>query len=291
MYQTDLSDRRSALVAGTLMAYRDVGRGDAVLLAHGYLWDANMWQSQIEVLSSRYRVIVPELWGHGASGALPVGSSDLRDIAVHHLSLLDGLGIENVSLIGHSVGGMWGAELALMAPERVKSLVLIDSYLGSEPDDQRQAYFSMLSAVQSAMSVPEAIIEAMLPLYFAPETILKNSGLKNSGLIHAFRERLRNVNTSNLIDTLLPFGRMIFARRNAMPDVRQLSLPSLVMSGEHSRARPVAEGREMAEALNCLFIELSGAGHSAPLETPEEVNRHLLAFLAHTSRTPATVAR
>ncbi|MFP3710763.1 alpha/beta fold hydrolase, partial [Paraburkholderia sp. SIMBA_009] len=92
---------------------------------HSYLWDAAMWAPQIDALSSRYRVIVPDLWGHGASGPLPEGTQTLDDLAEHASALLDALEIDACAVVGLSVGGMWGARLALREPRRVRSLVLM----------------------------------------------------------------------------------------------------------------------------------------------------------------------
>ncbi len=58
----------------------------------------------------------PKLWGHGESGALPANTASLDDLARQHLALLDHLDIAQVNLVGFSVGGMWGARLALLAP-------------------------------------------------------------------------------------------------------------------------------------------------------------------------------
>ena len=57
-------------IHGSTLHYQDHGTGFPLLLGHSYLWDAAMWAPQIDALSRQYRVIVPDLWGHGASGAL-----------------------------------------------------------------------------------------------------------------------------------------------------------------------------------------------------------------------------
>lgn len=107
-------------IAGSYMHVVEAGKGDAVLLGHSYLWDALMWRPQIEALSRQYRVIAPALWGHGGSGPMPAATDDLRALARHHLALMDVLGLDRFTIVGLSVGGMWGAELALLTPERVR---------------------------------------------------------------------------------------------------------------------------------------------------------------------------
>lgn len=93
-----------------------------------------MWAPQVAALSQRYRCIVPDFWAHGASEAAPTAMSNLKDYAQHMLALMDHLQIEYFSVIGLSVGGMWGAELALLAPKRVQSLVMMDTFVGLEPE-------------------------------------------------------------------------------------------------------------------------------------------------------------
>ncbi|HBL7235467.1 TPA: alpha/beta hydrolase, partial [Serratia marcescens] len=72
---------------GNSLHYLDVGSGFPLLLGHSYLFDLNMWAPQFEALAKRYRLIVPDLWGHGDSPALPTGRNSLSDIAADHLAL------------------------------------------------------------------------------------------------------------------------------------------------------------------------------------------------------------
>jgi pimeloyl-ACP methyl ester carboxylesterase len=238
-------------ILGSPLTYLDLGIGDSVLLGHSYLWDAEMWRPQIEVLARQYRVIVPNLWGHGGSGPLPGGTRDLRDLASHHLTVMDKLGIERFAVLGLSVGGMWGAELALMAPHRVSALALLDTFLGPEPELSRQKYFALIESLAAAKAIPEPMIDVITPLFFAPATEAKIPALPA-----AFRAKLRNW------------------------DSDRLSMPKLVLTGSEDIPRPVHEGQQMAAILDCPFVEIRDAGHIATLEAPELVTEQLVRFLA-----------
>ena len=266
--------RKFAQVCGSTMSYIDIGDGPVVVLAHSYLWSAQMWEPQIAALSRHCRVIVPELWGHGKSGALPPGTASMRQLARQHLDLLDGLGIEKCVIAGLSVGGMWGGELAVMAPDRVAGLVLLGTYLGSEPAASRARYFAMLKTVEEAGAVPDPLAQALLPLFFSAISIAHSPRLT-----HGFRERLRDIDRATLLHSVVPLGRLIFDRRDALDDLRQLPMPVLVITGDEDRSRPPAEGRAMAALLGCRFVELAGVGHVSSLEAPNEVTGHLLSFL------------
>jgi pimeloyl-ACP methyl ester carboxylesterase len=265
--------RMSIDVMGSPMGVVDVGRGDTVVLGHSYLWDAMMWRPQIEALSKHYRVIVPELWGHGRSGPLPQGTQDLRDLAKQYLLLLDRLGVERFALAGLSIGGMWGTELALLAPQRLSGLVLMDTYVGAEPAELRARYFSMFNVVEQAKGFPDSLIEVVVPLYFSA-TVNSRSPQLPAGL----RAALREWNRDRLLDSVIPIGRIIFSRRDALADLHDFPFPVMVMTGADDIPRPTPEGREMAQRLGCPYVEIPRAGHISSLEAPEAVTRHLEDF-------------
>jgi pimeloyl-ACP methyl ester carboxylesterase len=261
-------------VDGSSIRVLDVGDGPAVVLAHSYLWDAEMWRPQIDCLSRSYRVIVPELWGHGGSGRMPAETTSLATVAKQHLAVLDRLGVERFALVGLSVGGMWGAELAIFAPERLVALVLMDTYLGPEPTARRDRYLTLLAAVAASGAVPEALLSELIPLYLS-----SNAATAIPDIVGTFRSRLQTWDKSRLVDTIVPLGRLIFNRRDALGDLSRLTIPALVMTGTEDLPRPIKEGQVMARLLGCRFVAIPDAGHISNLEAPAVVNRQLVSFL------------
>ena len=276
------SNRRTAAIGDSFINYIDVGKGHPVLLGHSYLWDAEMWRLQIDALSSHYRIIAPDLWGHGLSGPLPTGTRDIADLGRHYLRLLDHLDIGEATVVGHSVGGMWGAEMAAMAPERVSGLALLNTYLGPEPATAKAQNFAMMSAIEEAGVVIEPILDAILHLFFAPTTFQDYPHLPAT-----FRERLRSWEPTTLLDTILPLGRLIFGRPDRLDILRGLDMPTLVVSGTDDIARPPQEGRTMAELLQSPFTQISAAGHVSPLEAPHAVTDALIGLLRRVERVGA----
>lgn len=265
-----------AIIAGQPLHYLDQGSGPVVLLGSSYLWDSGMWAPQIEALSQQYRVIVPELWGHGESGPLPTQTRSLDDLARQALVLLDQLDIAQVNLVGLSVGGMWGARLALMAPERVNSLVLMDTYLGAEPEATRQYYFSLFKMIEDAGAIPEPLLDVVAPIFFRPDID------RESALYQDFRHALHSFSRDRLVHSVVPLGRLIFSREDVLDQLPRLDADTtLVMCGDQDKPRPPAESREMADLIGCSLILIPQAGHISALENPDFVNEALLTFLAN----------
>lgn len=268
----------NATIAGSQMRVTDMGAGDTVLLGHSFLWDAQMWRPQIGSLAARYRIIAPDLWGHGGSGPLPPGTT-MRDLAEHHLALMDRLGIKRFAVIGLSVGAMWAAELALMAPERVAGVALVNSALTPEPEATLARYTAMLATVEKAASVPDQIADAVVPLFFSPA-----QEQRAPHLLSDFRARLLGWNSDRLVDSVVPLGRMIFGRADRLAAVEALRMPRLVIASGADRSRSVLEGDAMAAAMDAPFIALPDAGHIAALEEPDPLSGPLTTWLGEAFR-------
>lgn len=268
---------QSFTIDGQQMQYLDQGLGEVILFGHSYLWDHRMWAPQVEVLSQHYRCIVPELWAHGGSQAAPAAMTCLQDYARHLLALMDHLGIERFAIVGLSVGGMWGAELALLAPERVRALVMMDTFVGAEPQPTHARYFQMLDAITQLQAVPPAIVDAVVPMFFARDT-----AQTNPELVQSFRASLSALSGAQAVE-VARIGRMIFGRRDMLDELAQLAMPVLIAVGEQDIPRPVAEAELMQSRIaGSELAVIEGAGHISNLEQAEWVAGVLGRFLAAT---------
>ena len=101
-------------------------QGPAVLFIHGLLGSSENWAQLMDTLGTENRLIAPDLFGHGSS-AKPVGDYSLGAHAATVRDLLDQLGIETVTLVGHSLGGGIAMQFSYLFPERVERLVLVSS--------------------------------------------------------------------------------------------------------------------------------------------------------------------
>lgn len=254
--------------------YEDLGTGFPLIFGHSYLWNAAMWQPQVEALSTKYRCIVPELWAHGYSDPLPETTYSVEALAKDYWDFAQALNLDRFALIGLSVGGMWATHLTLAHPQAVAALVLMDTHVGSEPPKSQALFLKMLDAVEMARAIPEGLQDLILPFFFSPHT------LENASEIPAqFKHTLDAITREN-IPSIVAMGRAIFTRNSVMERLEEIKIPALVVVGEHDHSRPPHEARAMAEALpDAQLAIISQAGHISTLEQPQQVNQHLSEFL------------
>src|SRR5206468_3138322 len=108
--------------AAMRLAYEDVGPGPVVVLLHGFPLNRSMWRGQFGGVGATYRVIAPDLRGHGASDA-PAGVYTMDAMADDVIETLDALGLtEPVVLGGLSMGGYVALSAVALRPERFRGL-------------------------------------------------------------------------------------------------------------------------------------------------------------------------
>lgn len=259
---------------GKRIFYREAGEGCGVLFGHSYLWDREMWTPQVEVLKANYHCIVPDLWGHGDSDPLDYDDISIEQLAEDYLEFAQKLGLKQFAMVGLSVGGMWGTHLALNHPEAIKALVVMDSYVGTEPEETRLRYFGMLDMIEQLGTIPPALADQIAPLFFSPVTTEHCPEI-----VSRFRDSLLAV-PAEAIPTIIKLGRAIFGRNDILDSLSQLQVPTLFITGRDDIPRPPHEAEEMAAATPGSQLQLiDQAGHIANVEQPEKVTGLLSNFL------------
>lgn len=257
------------------MSFLDVGSGFPVLLGHSYLFDKSMWSPQIEFLARHFRVIATDLWGHGDSPALPGTVKSLIDIAEDHLALMESLDINKFAIVGLSVGGMWGAELAALAPQRVKALMLMDTFVGAESEEGWQKYAQMLDAIASAGKVTSPLLEYIVAQFYSEHA--------DPADVERLTAYLTSLTAEQLRASIIPLGRMIFGRADRLSVLKSISCPAHIATGALDLPRPPAEGQLMAEELGCGFTLIPEAAHISNRENPDFVSQLIVDFLTRHS--------
>ena len=262
-------------IEGRTCFYQDTGTGYPLLFGHSYLWNSEMWKEQLAAFSQKYRCIAMDLWEHGKSEHLPRKHPSIEGFADDAWLLMQHLNISEFAVIGLSVGGMWGVELALKHPSRVKALVLMDTFVGSEPAATKQKYFAMLDQIEKDQKFTPEMIDQVVPFFFSPVTFSQKPQIVTS-----FKLALAKTPEKN-ISGIVSIGRAIFSRRNLLDKLPSITQPTLILVGKDDLPRPPGESKKMAAKFprSSLHI-IENAGHISCLEQPEIVNSLLLDFLS-----------
>lgn len=109
-------------VNGIDMHFAVYGEGSPVLLIHGGLANAGVWEAQVAALAARHQVIVADSRGHGRSTRAPNRALSYRQMADDYVGLLDGLGVDKAALVGWSDGAVIGLDIAMRHPGRLTGL-------------------------------------------------------------------------------------------------------------------------------------------------------------------------
>jgi pimeloyl-ACP methyl ester carboxylesterase len=262
----------TASVDGYPLAYRDVGRGEPVLLVHGSLTDYRSWDAQVDALAARYRVIVPSL-RHCYPERWRGADDDYR-LARHAAdlaALLDALALDRAHVVGHSRGGAVALALLGIARQRLRSLTLADprgleSLLpgGDREETEIGQAFARLRRALEAGDI-EGGARAFV------------DGLGGQGAWDARTAAQRQMFLDN-IGTACDPGELPDL---ASLDLARLDVPTLLLTGERSPRRY----HRMFDALRALAphiaapIVVAGAAHAMQRENPAAFNGALLAFL------------
>ncbi len=169
----DAAKKSVALPNGETLAYIDMGArsGSAVVLIHGYTDNARDWVPMLPYLSTRYRLILVDIRGHGQSSK-PECCYNRLDFAYDIKLLLDTLGVQKADIVGHSLGSIIGQSFAEFWPERTAHVVLIASTGGSPPDGPKKAkQFDFASEIRKLKEPIDADSPFMIAWWDSPTPV------------------------------------------------------------------------------------------------------------------------
>ncbi len=240
------------------------GDGPPVVLSHGFLMDREMFAPQVQALAPEYRVIS---WDERGFGETEFDGKPFTywDSAQDCLGLLDHLGIDQAVLGGMSQGGFLSLRAALLAPERVRALVLIDTQSGTEDPARLPAYRKM-QETWLEMGAVDDLVQAV-------SSLIIGDPVQSEPWIAKWRELPRE-SMAAPCDTL-------FDRDDITDRIGEISCPAIVFHGTADQSIELEKGKALCQALSgCTgVIVIDGAPHASNLTHPDEVNGPLLDFL------------
>jgi len=272
---------RAETLRGHDLWFLERGEGPAVLFVHGLTGSYRHWEHLVDALAEDHRVLAPDLFGHGQS-AKPMGDYSLGGHAATLRDLLDRLGIDRVTLVGHSLGGGIAMQFCYLFPDRVERLVLVSSGgLGRS-----------VSPLLRAATLPGA--EWVLPLIASRwirggaekvgRGVARTGWRASSDLVEAWRgftsladaesRRAFLATTRSVID---PGGQTVTAHDHLPLAV---DIPTLIVWGTKDRVIPAWHATTAHQAIPGSTVELfEGAGHYPHLDDPERFAALLESFV------------
>jgi pimeloyl-ACP methyl ester carboxylesterase len=251
------------------------GAGDVLLLIHGMGGSSNSWSGVIPMLAKKYRVIAPDLLGHGQSDK-PRGDYSVGAFAVLLRDLLDALDIPQVTVIGHSLGGGIAMQFAHQHRQYCKRIVLISS--GGFGGD--------VGRVLRLLSLPGS--ELVLPVIASRPAVFAGNALRAlMGSSNRFQASPTLSNRDNRQAFLRTLRSVVDFRGQAVSALNHLCfnavLPALIISGDQDRVIPVEHARAAHRTMpNSRLHIIEGVHHHPPTERPETVASLIDDFVATT---------
>ena len=257
-----------------LVHIEQAGQGEPVILLHGFGASTYSWRKVMPALAAAFRVVAIDLNGFGYTERPRAFESYSREgQAGLVLRVMDALGIPSAHLVGHSYGGGLSLFLAAQHPERVQSLVLVDSSAPTYANDRRSL----------AASVKPLLTFYLRSLVLRPGTVRRallhsfhDDSLVTPELVREYYERLR---IEGVIDAY--YGLTAPTHIASEPvELEKIRTPTLIVWGAEDRVISAAAGRRAAARMpDAGFVAIEDAGHVPMEEKPDELVRIVLPFL------------
>lgn len=260
----------SADVNGITVGYDDEGDGEDVLvLVHGHPFDRSMWRPQVEHFAGRgWRVVAADLRGYGETTVVP-GVTPLSTFAADVAALLEHLGVERFVLGGLSMGGQIVLECQHLFPERIRGLLLADTFAQGETPEGRRHRNEMADRL---------LREGMAG--YAAEVLPKMVAPYNIAALPQVAEHV-----TRMMLAAPPAGAAAGVRGRAergdhTPTLGTVAVPALVVVGRDDEFTPVSDAEYLHDRIpGSTLVVVEGAAHLPNLERPAAFDEALAELL------------
>jgi pimeloyl-ACP methyl ester carboxylesterase len=244
-----------------------------IVFLHGFPFNSQLWKPQIEYFGRSFRVLAPDLRGHGKNPMTEDPGPWLMGHYVNDLKLLlDREGVRSVFLCGVSMGGYIALEFVARYPERVSGLILSDTRADADSNEAKQKRYELIERIYS---------EGMGG--FASEfsrKVVSESTLRNRPYVQRELEAMILGNTSRNVAMTLG---MMASRPTNVPNLSRIQCPTLVCAGVDDSITPQAVNEFIAGGIEgARFRLIHEAGHLPNIEQPAVFNSYVDEFIRTT---------
>ena len=255
------------------MHYRDVGKGEAILLIHGTGASLHTWEKWIDILSPSYRVISFDLPGFGLTGPDPNHNYQISRYTVILDSLMVKLKVDSFHIAGNSLGGLVAWRYTTQFPQKILTLNLIDAAGLPQPGKKPPFIFQLaklpvLSTLMQKVTPKSIIKNSMLDVY-------KNDQLVTEKLIDRyFKLSLREGNRTAFVKRMSQLNEKL-----DIGDLKKITAPVLIQWGKDDRWIPLSKGYEFKKIIPKAELKIYDSGHVPMEENPMETVEDYMIFL------------
>ncbi|MEP7457335.1 alpha/beta hydrolase [Phyllobacterium sp. SB3] len=240
------------------------GEGPALVLLHPVGLDHSFWGGLVELCSRKYRVIAVDLRGHGRSPSAE-GGENVADYVKDIEALFRDSQITSATVLGLSFGGMIAQELAIRRPDLVERLVAAACGARIPPEASQDVRARGDKADKFGM---EAVVDETIERWFMPD-------FRSSKEVSRVRERLL---TDSPAGWNAAWGAI--AGHDTLARLPELTMPSLVVIGDHDAGTSMAAAEALADAIPISTLKvIQGAPHMLQIECPNRFAEAVFPFL------------
>ncbi len=270
-------EHHAAHVNGQRIHYVRAGKGDPVVLLHGWPQTWYMWRKVIPALSERYTVIAPDLRGFGQSSK-PLDGYDKRTVACDIYELVTSLGFEKIFLVGHDFGGPTAYAYACAHPGDVRRLVVLDVAITIDEAEQADYYKRLFHlSFNSQPDIAVALVTGRERIFLTH--FYRNCYNPGAFSLEDIDEYVAAFSAPGAMRaSMAHYGAMpLDLKHNQQNARKKLDMPVLALGGEISFAAGVQKSLENV-ATDVRGGVIAGSAHWVAEEQPEALLEQLFAF-------------
>lgn len=245
-------------VGSLTMAYEEQGEGEVLVLLHGFCGSSAYWENVAPLLGDSFRVIMPDLRGHGSSDA-PLGAYTIEQLADDVAALLEALGVDRYALLGHSMGGYVALSLAQRYSHRLSGFGLIHSTAYPDSEEAREKRLQAVAAINTGGIT--TYIDGLVPGLFAPESM---------EMLPAAIDRVKEIGYRTPPQGATGAAMAMREREDRRDVLSSTPLPVLLVAGEKDGVVP-PERTFTTDKDHVTKAVIREAGHMSMYEAPQQL--------------------
>ncbi|TDO98457.1 alpha/beta fold hydrolase [Flavobacterium sp. 245] len=255
---------KNILYKNTKISFTDSGKGNAIVLLHGFLENKKMWKEYVDLFSEKYRVITIDLLGHGESDSLGY-VHEMEENANAVNEVLEHLKIEKATVLGHSMGGYVSLAFAELYPQKMQKLVLLNS---TSKEDSAEKKLNRTRAIKAVKQNYIGFISLAIANLFS-----ENNRIRLAEEIEKVKEQALKTPLQGIVASLE--GMKIRKDREWL--LHENRFPVLLILGKKDPVLNYEESLAQIEDTTAELISFED-GHMSHIENKEELKAILADF-------------